>query len=91
MGQKKEYDYGTNKNSPTIKRHADINVFCLLKEKNLELIEPLNMTQWEFYIVLTKDLDMHFPHQKTISLNSLKKIAHPCIYEELKQTVDGIL
>ncbi|WHY55745.1 hypothetical protein [Peribacillus simplex] len=91
IGAKKEYDYETNTYSPTIKRHADIYVFCLLKEKNLELIEPLNTTQWEFYVALTKDLDIHFPHQKTISLSSLKKIAQPSTYEELKQIIDGLV
>ncbi|WJE46680.1 hypothetical protein QRD90_21110 [Peribacillus frigoritolerans] len=91
IGAKKEYDYTTNKYNPTVKRNADIYVFCLLKEKNLELIEPLNTAQWEFYLALTKDLDIHFPNQKTISLNSLKKIAQRSTYEELKKTIEGLL
>ncbi|MEV5112174.1 hypothetical protein [Peribacillus frigoritolerans] len=91
IGAKKEYDYTTNKYNPTVKRNADIYVFCLLKEKNHEIIEPLNMKQWDFYVALTKDLDIYFPNQKTISLNSLKKIAQPSTYEELKQIIEGLL
>ncbi|WP_338788750.1 hypothetical protein [Metabacillus sp. FJAT-53654] len=91
IGQKKEYDYETNKYSPGAKRHAEIYVFCLLKEKDVDLIDPLDMKQWEFYVVLTKELDQHFPYQKTISLSSLKRITQLCTYENLKKTIDDLL
>jgi hypothetical protein len=91
IGAKKEYNYETNKYSPTVKRNADIYVFCLLKEKDVELIDALNIKQWKFYVVLTKELDNHFPQQKTISLTSLKKVTQPSTYEDLKKTVDDLL
>lgn len=91
IGSRKEYDYETNKYSATVKRNADIYVFCLLKEKSIELIDPLNVTQWEFFVALTKELDMHFPHQKTISLSSLKKITQPSTYGNFKKTIDDLL
>lgn len=91
IGAKREYDYTTNRYGEEVKRHADMYVFCLLEEKNLERIDPLQTTQWKFYVVLTKELDLHFPYQKTISLSSVARITNPCTYEELKATVDGLL
>lgn len=91
IGAKKEYDYETNKYSEDIKRNADLYVFCLLKEKHVELIDPLKISQWEFFVSLTTGLDLHFPQHKTISLSSLKRIAKPCIYENLKKTIDDLL
>lgn len=90
IGRKKVYDYGTNKYGPIAKRHADIYVFSLLKEKDVDLINPLDTKQWEFYVVLTKELDQHFPHKKTISLTSLKRITQPYTYENLKKAIDDL-
>ncbi|WP_417898031.1 hypothetical protein ABN702_17415 [Bacillus haimaensis] len=90
IGATREYDYETNQFSPTVKRQADIYVFCVHKEKNIELIDPLNLTQWEFYVTLTTELDQYFPHQKTVSLSSLKRIAKPSTYETLKKVINNL-
>lgn len=90
IGAKKKYDYETNIYSAIPERHADIYVFCLLKEKNTEYIDPLDVKQWEFYVLWTKELNQIFPCQKTISLSSLKKIAQPITYEQLKAAVDHL-
>jgi hypothetical protein len=87
IGAKKEYDYETNTYSTTAKRSADLYVFCLLKEKDTNEVNPLNTAHWEFYVVSTKELDLHFPHQKTISLASLRRIAKPYSYDEIKGAV----
>lgn len=87
IGAKREYDYNLNKYSSAAKRNADIYVFCLLKEKNPELINPLNTNQWEFYVVSTEELDNQFPQQKTITLSSLKKISEPLLYRQLKNAI----
>lgn len=84
IGAKREYSYTTRKYSTEVKRHADIYIFCLLKEKDVDTLDPLNVSHWEFYIVLTKILDERFATQKTISLSSLSKIAKPVRYGEIK-------
>ncbi|MFE4523762.1 hypothetical protein ACFRCQ_16880 [Cytobacillus firmus] len=91
IGEKREYSYTTRKYSTEIKRQADIYIFCLLKEKDTDTLEPLNVSHWEFYIVSTKILDERFPSQKTISLSSLSKIAMPVRYGEIKTKMDGII
>ncbi|WHY59903.1 hypothetical protein [Cytobacillus firmus] len=90
IGAKREYSYTTRKYSTEIRRHADVYIFCLLKEKDIDTIGPLDINQWEFYIVLTKVLDQRYPSQKTISLSSLSKIAKPLKYVEIKQRIDEI-
>lgn len=90
IGVKREYSYTTRKYSTEMKRHADLYVFSLLKEKDVDTLDPLDMSHWEFYIVLTKELDEWFPSQKSISLSSLSKIAKPVNYAEIKLKIDGI-
>lgn len=87
IGPKKEFDYQSNKYSLTALRNADLYVFCLLKERNPDIINPLDTNQWEFYIVTTELLNERFPHQKTITLSSLQKITEPVSYSELEKAI----
>lgn len=91
IGTKREYSYTTRKYSTEIKRHADIYIFCLLKQKDIDTLDPLNVSHWEFFIVLTKTLNERFPNQKTISLSSLSKIAKPVRYGEIKTKIDEVI
>jgi hypothetical protein len=90
IGAKKEYDYKSNKYSSAAARNADLYVFCLLKEKNPESINPLDTSQWEFYVVLTDELNNHFPNQKTITLSSLKRIATAISYRDLSEVINNL-
>ena len=56
------------------RRWADYYVFCLLKHKDQNTVNPLDLNQWEFYIVDKLALDKHCQDQKVISLNSLLKL-----------------
>ena len=71
------------------KRHADVYVFCVLKHKDQETINPLDLAQWDFYPVATRKLDTSLGNQETISLGSL--ISHckvmACPYSNLKDAI----
>ena len=41
------------------KRQADIYVFALLAHREKNTIDPLDLDQWEFYVVPTSALDAH--------------------------------
>lgn len=69
------------------KRHADLYVFCHLKHKDQNTIDPLKMEQWDFYVVPTFKLDSKLNNQKTIRLSSLRELASPIGYNELKSAV----
>lgn len=66
------WDSMTNKQSETAKRHADVYAFCLLHHDNKQTVDPLNLNQWEFYALATKQLNDYTRSQHSITLNSLK-------------------
>ena len=66
-------------------------VFCLLAHKDQETIDPLNVDQWEFYVLATSKLDEHCPKQKSIRLGSLKALApEQPSYATLSETVERV-
>lgn len=79
----------TNTYSSKPKRSADVYVFCVHTHKDQETISPLDLSQWEFYVLSTKRLDAKAPHQKSISLNALIKRFSPAkpTYKELRKEI----
>jgi len=84
------WDPETNILGDEIKRHADVYVFCLLKHKDQDTIDPLKLEQWEFYIVSTPVLSDYGGSQNRIILSKLKKIAVPVEYGELKEEINRV-
>ncbi len=81
----------TNDYSKERKRQSDIYIFCLLKEKDANKVDPLDLDQWKFYVIETYKLDEKLGGQKTISLKSLLALKPICIkYEGLKAIVADI-
>ena len=80
------FDSGTNIMSEST-RHADLYVFCHLKHKDQNTIEPLKMEQWDFYVLPTCRLDNYERSQSSITINSLKKMTDPKKYRELKNEI----
>jgi phosphodiesterase/alkaline phosphatase D-like protein len=56
------------------KRQADVYVFCLLSHKAKATVCPLNLDQWEFYVLSTNQLNNLVGEQKTITLDSLREL-----------------
>lgn len=63
------WDSETNILGTELKRQADIYVFSILAHKEQETIDPLNLDQWEFYVLPTSVLNNACPVQKKISLS----------------------
>lgn len=78
-----------NYTSKERKRHADVYVFCLLKMKDQQQIDPLKLEQWEFYVLPTCKIDNYARSQTSITLNSLLKITNPTTYKKLKNEVEN--
>jgi hypothetical protein len=81
------WDSITNKQSIEKKRHADVYVFCLLKHQDKQTVDPLNMNQWEFYVLATKELNDYTRSQHSITLNSLRKLTDSVSYEKLDEAI----
>ena len=70
------------------RRHAHVYVFCVLTADDKATVNPMDLIQWEFYVVATKMLD-ELGNQRTITLTSLLarfKLA-PISYAKLADAV----
>jgi hypothetical protein len=65
------WDPHTAKFGERRQRQADVYVFCLLSEKDEQELDPLNLNQWQFFVLPTAVLDQNCPTQKTLSLDKL--------------------
>lgn len=81
----RSWDAKENMRRGEAKRHADVYVFCHLKHKEQETINPLKMEQWDFYVLPTFKLDSYERSQSSISINSLKKLTKPIEYSHLRE------
>lgn len=89
IAPKDAWDSKTNKSSGVVKRHADVYVFCVHAHKEQSTIAPLDLNQWEFYVVPTAELNSRLGKQATITIGSLLKNLNPiqAMYDNLHQTV----
>jgi len=83
-----KWDPDTNQRSGEPHRAADVYVFALLAHKDQETLDPLNLDQWDFYVLPTAVLDARERSQHSITLPSLKRLkAGPHQYTELHSAV----
>ncbi|MFP5265579.1 MAG: hypothetical protein ACLGJB_27130 [Blastocatellia bacterium] len=89
IGPTRGYDADTNKLADEIKRQADVYVFCLLKQKDKDTLDPLDLNQWEFYILAASVLNERCPTRNSIGLARLQKL-NPCKarFEEIAECVE---
>ena len=70
------------------KRQADVYVFCVHKHTDQSTVNPLQISQWEFYVMATSILNERFGNQKTVTLAALQKAgAEKCGFYDLKDMI----
>ena len=80
-----------NSGNTELRRQNDVYVFCLNIGYTKEESYPLNLNNWEFYIVPTDVIDDNCGDNKKISLNKIKKLGYkPIQYDKIKTTIDDI-
>ena len=84
IGQSIGYDSATDEYDKESKRQADVYVFCLLHFTDKTNSNPLDLNQWEFYILASDVLNEKHLKQKRLSLSSLMKL------NPVKTDFDGI-
>lgn len=74
-------------------RQSDIIVFCHNRGRSAEEIYPLDVKNWDFYILSTDDIDKHCNNQKTISLNRVRTLTKgkSYNYKEIKNAIDEMI
>jgi len=83
----RKYDTDTNELDEEPSRVATVYVFALLKHQDQATLNPLDMSQWEFYVVPTVVLDARKRSDSSITLKSLQRFCKPVSYRELKPRV----
>ena len=68
------WDAATNIYGTERKRQADVYVFCLLAHADKATLNPLDLSQWEFYVLPTRVLDEKLPTRQSISLAGLLRL-----------------
>ena len=82
------WDWEKNQYGETQVRSADVYVFCVLAHLNGQTVNPLELTQWEFYVLPARTLDTSLGDQKTVSLSRLKELgAKPLGYDQIRNAV----
>lgn len=72
-------------------RQNDIYIFCIDIGRTQESANPLNLENWQFYVIPTKVIDEKCGDQKTISLNRVRELygnKQGLPYDQLKGAVD---
>jgi hypothetical protein len=78
----------TNRLSGESRRQADVYVFAVLAEKDQDRLNPLDLSQWEFYVVPTAWLDSRARSRHSITLPSLRALSgSPVSYSALCRAV----
>jgi len=85
------WDSRTNEWGTEKKRQADVYVFCILNHKDQDTLDPLNLDQWEFYVLPASSLNSLSLTQKTLGLSGLLKL-NPCkaTYEEIASCIEKL-
>jgi len=58
-------------------RQSDVYVFCVFNAVEPETADPLDMTQWDFYVAPTSRVNAALGGQKTVVLSCLKSRVAP--------------
>ena len=78
----------TNEYGSKARRQADVYVFCVLAHKEKATINPLDLDQWDFYILPTAILDETVGIQKMIALSRIVKLGTVKVgYEDIEANI----
>lgn len=82
----------TNSYAGEEKRQSDIYVFCVFKNTDQNTLNPLDVSQWDFYLLPSKVLNEKVGAQKRITLSRLLSIgAEKCQYRSLHDRICSLV
>ena len=88
IAPKRAWDAATNTTSQTALRTADVYVFALHAHQDKRTADPLDVLQWEFFVLPAAVLNERCAVQKRIGLGSLLKLGPTRVgFSELGETI----
>jgi len=67
-----------------------VYVFALLAHKEKETVDPLDVDQWQFFVLSTSVLDHEFGNQTMVGISTLAKLAPPVDYDRLNELLTNV-
>ncbi len=74
IAPKRAWDSDTGRYSGEAQRWSDVYVFCLHHHEDKLTLEPLDLSQWTFFVLSTARLDVERREQKSIGLSGLMEL-----------------
>jgi hypothetical protein len=68
--------------------HADVYVFCLNTAKTHRELQPLDTSQWEFYVLARAQVEA--VGTNTFSLSAIQKMTEPVLYDGLGDRIRAV-
>lgn len=88
---KTAWDPHTDTFGKEVKRQADVYVFCLLHHRDQQTINPLDATQWTFYVLPTAVINQQSMTQGSAGLSQIIKWgAKEVPFNGIRAAVDGV-
>jgi hypothetical protein len=88
IAPKRSWDASTNTSATEPARPADVYVFAVHAHIDQASIDPLNVNQWEFYVLGTPVLNQECSSQRRISLGTLQRLCPKSVsFEGLGEAV----
>jgi hypothetical protein len=84
---KRSWESTTNTYTTTPGRPANVYVFALHHHRERATADPLDVSQWSFYILPTVVLNTQFAGQKRLGLAQLQRITVPVRYGDIADAV----
>ena len=82
------WDAATNTSADVSARQADVYVFCVLAHQDKATVDPLNLDQWDFYVLSSREINERLGAQRTAALATLQRIgARKVRYPQVAHTV----
>lgn len=77
IGKKFAYDYEAQVFEKDPRRHSNIYVFACHHHMDKGTVDPLDLSQWTFYVVPTVRINEKFPEAKSVSLAAIVNSLSP--------------
>ena len=71
-------------------RHADVYVFVHQKHTDKATLNPLDLTQFDFYVVPTAVVEARWLGWRAVSLAAVREVTRPIRYAELRREIEAL-
>lgn len=87
IAPKRGWDAATRTCAPAPCRSADVYVFALLAHREKTTLDTLDVSQWRFYVVSARRLDLDFNSQKHLGITALGRLSNPIEFSNLRDAI----